>query len=451
MKNETVDMTRGSIPAHMLKYAIPLVLGNILQLTYNAADSIIVGRYVGNSAQAAIGIANPLMNVLIYFISGSCTGIAVLISEFFGAGSHEKLKKEMGTAAKFGGIFFFLLSCLCFALAEVLLRLINTPPEILNMTVSYTRVVLCGILFVFIYNLYSCALRGIGNVNAPLIFLAFSTVLNIFLDILFVMIMHMGVMGAALGTILAQALSALFCIVYVNTRVPLLRIGPKDLIISKGLLKSSLNYAVSTGSQKIVLMVGKLLVQGLVNPLGVDVIAAFNAVNRVDDFIFEPGQSIGAAITTMIAQNRGAKNNTRVKKSLPIGLTMEVVYWFIAGPIVYFSAPYIMTLFAPSPDNPMVALGVTYLHIMAFLYIMPNMTNGIQGFVRGFGEMNVALFATTLQLIIRVAAAYFVIPHFGMAGIAYCMFFGWSAMLLFECPYVFLHRNTKFTVQTASK
>lgn len=449
MKGKTVDMTQGNISAHMLKYAVPLVLTNILQLTYNAVDSIIVGRFVGNEAQAAIGIANPLMNVLIYFISGSCTGIAVLISEFFGAGDHAKLKKEMGTAAKFGGCFFLGLALLCFILAPFLLGLINTPPEILGLTTAYVRTVLCGILFVFTYNLYSCALRGVGNVNAPLVFLGCSTTLNIFLDILFVMVLKAGVLGAALGTVISQGVACLLCMFYVNTRVEFLRIGFRDLRITPSLLSSSLNYAVSTGSQKIVLMVGKLLVQGLVNPLGVDVIAAFNAVNRVDDFVFEPGQSIGAAITTMIAQNRGAKKAKRIRRAFPVGLLMEFVYWLIIGPIVWFCAPAIMSLFSASPDNVMIGLGVTYLHIMAFLYIMPDMTNGIQGYVRGFGQMNVALASTTVQLIVRVATACIVIPRFGMSGIAYCMFFGWSAMLLFEIPYVWCHRKTKFSLPNA--
>lgn len=440
------DMTEGSISQHLIRFAIPLILGNMFQLTYNAVDSIVVGRFVGNGAQAAIGICNPFMNVLSFFIVGVCNGIAVLMSEFCGAKNEKALREEMGTSLVFGTGFFAVLALAVWCLVGPILRLLSTPQEVFEMTGGYLRIVLVGLVFTFIYNLYAAALRSMGDSKTPLYFLIFSSVLNIVLDLCFVAGLKMQVYGAAAATVISQTVSSLMCVVYVYKKVPALKLTKEEYRIARPLLGRTIQYSWATGMQKITLNVGKLLVQAFVNPLGVDVIAAFNAVNRIDDFVFQPEQSIGAAMTTFAAQNRGAKKNERIQKSFRIGMCMEVVYWAVIGTVVFLNARTLMTWFSPEPDNIMIDLGISYLSIMAFLYLMPGITNGLQGYVRGWGQMNVCLISTFVQIVARVAAAAILIPRLGMQGAAYCCFFGWTVMLLYEVPYYIIHRKTKFSL-----
>lgn len=444
------DMAEGSIEGHLARFAVPLILGNLFQLTYNAADSIIVGRFVGNEAQAAVGIANPLMNVLTFFIVGVCNGIGVIISEYFGGKDDRRLRLEMGTSTLFGGMVFGALSLLLWAGAVLILRLIRTPEEILGLTGSYLRIIAPGLIFVYLYNLYATALRSMGDAKTPLYFLIFSSVLNIFLDLLLVVWCQLGVYGAAAGTLISQISASVLCVFYARKKAEVLRLSRKEIRIEKAILGRTIRYSWATGMQKITLNVGKLLIQSFVNPLGVDVIAAFNAVNRIEDFVLQPEQSIGAAITTFVAQNRGARKGERVYRSFRSGMRMEILYGIAIGIIIYVGAEPAMRLFAPDPDNIMIPLGVSYLHIMSLIYVLPGVTNGLQGYVRGWGAMNLCLVSTFLQIGSRVVFAALLIPRFGMPGIAYCCLMGWIVMLVYEWPYFVTHRKSQFTMKVSA-
>ena len=429
------DMTKGGIRAHLVRFAVPLILGNIFQLTYNAVDSIIVGKFVGNQAQAAIGISAPLMKVIIFFIVGICNGTSVLMSEYFGAGDHRKFRREVSTAMIVGIVF-----ALCIALATCIfvrpvLQLIRTPDEIMDITAGYLRIVCAGLVFTFLYNIYAATLRSIGDARTPIYFLIFSSVLNVALDLVFVVGLKAGVYGAALATVISQGISSVLCMIYIRRFVPLLSIPRGEMTVDRALLKDTIHYSWSTGMQKITLNVGKVLVQSCVNPLGVDTIAAFNAVTRVDDFVFQPEQSIGSAMTTFAAQNRGAGNQERVEKSLKTGMLMEAVYWLFIGTLIYLVSTPVMHLFVSDAENAVVGLGSNYLRTMAFFYLLPAMTNGLQGYIRGWGRMNVCLMATFLQIVGRVTSAYILVPRMGLEGIAYSCLIGWIVMLAYEVPY----------------
>lgn len=428
------DMTKGNITNHLAKFALPLILGNIFQLTYNAVDSIIVGRFVGDSAQAAIGTANPIMNIAVFFIIGICTGTSVLMSEYFGAKDYNKLRKEIGTAMSVGILFTVALSIICILLSRQFLILINTPDEILDISTGYLQIVFGGLLFTFLYNIYAGTMRSIGDARTPIYFVAFSAILNIVFDLIFVVYYKLGVHGAAIGTILSEIISAILCIIYVYIKMPMISLKWKDLRIDKELLKDTLNYSWSTGMQKITLNVGKVLIQAFVNDLGVASIAAFNAVNRVDDFVFQPQQSIGSAMTTFVAQNRGAKKPERIQKSFRVGMLMEAAYWVIIGIVVWIFSEKIMYLFVGDTTTEVATLGIIYLKTMVFFYLLPGMTNGLQGYMRGWGKMNICLASTFIQITARVIAASILIPRFQVAGISYSCLVGWICMLSFEIP-----------------
>ena len=444
------DMTNGNISNHLIKFAVPLVLGNLFQLTYNAADSIIVGRYVGTSALAAVGTANPIMNIVMFLIVGICMGASVLMSEYFGANDIKNFKREVSTTMIAGLIFTVIIIILCVMLIEPILRLIQTPQEIISDATIYLKIIFLGLIFTFLYNVYASTLRSIGDSKSPLIFLIISAILNVVMDIIFVVYFNMGVAGAAIATVIAEMFSSIFCIIYVYKKVPLLRFSKNEIVLDKKLLKRTINYSSVTAMQQTCLYVGKVLVQSAVNPLGVDAIATFNAVNRVDDFAFTPQQSISNAMTTFLAQNRGAKKHERIKQGLWAGLKIETLYWCIIVGLVYFGANKLMNLFVPNEGSKVIELGVIYLHLMAFFYILPAWTNGIQGYFRGMGQLKVKLISTFSQMVGRVTFAYLLAPRLGIVGIALSCFAGWVIMLAYEVPVLIKHRINHSSKQKSS-
>ena len=435
------DMTRGSISRHLTTFAIPLILGNIFQLTYNAVDSIIVGRYVGKEALAAVGTSSPIMNIVIFFIAGICTGTSVLMSEYYGAKDLDKLKREISTSMVVGVIFSLTMTAIGWFLSPYILRWMNTPESVVALGTSYLRIVLAGLIFTFLYNIYAATLRSVGDSQTPIYFLILSAIMNMVLDYAFVVWFGLGIDGVAYATVISQALSSTLCIVYVNVRVPLVRLKLSQLRVDGKLLKDTINYSWVTGMQQICLYVGKVLIQSVVNTLGVDSIAAFNAVTRVDDFAFQPQQSIGSSMTTFIAQNRGAGEKRRMDSGLKVGLIMEAASWVVIAVIAYTAARPIMHLFMPDQGNAVAELGVVYLHNMALFYFLPSMTNGIQGYFRGMGDLKITLFSTLIQMIGRVCFAYLLIPVFGVPGIAYSCMGGWLCMLAFELPFFIKSRR----------
>lgn len=436
------DMTKGNIPKQLIGFSIPLVLGNLLQLTYNAVDSIIVGRYAGTDALAAVGTANPVMNLVILGITGICIGASVLMSEFFGAGKHEELKKEISTTLLFGGFFSLIVITLGLIFSKGILSLLSVPTEIIDSSTLYLRIIFLGMPFTYLYNAISAAMRSVGDSKTPIKFLAVAAVLNGILDMLFVAVFKMGIFGAALATVIAQASSGLFCIYYIYKNVPLLRLTKDDLKIDRALLKKTLQHGSITALQQSAQPIGKLLIQGVINPLGVATIAAFNAVNRVDDFAFTPEQSISHGMMTFIAQNRGAKNKKRVKDGFRIGLTIEFCYWILICIVILSLKTPIMKLFISSEDTVTVNLGVRYLTLMAFFYVFPAFTNGVQGFFRGMGNMKITLFATIIQISFRVLFVYIFVPRMGMEGVTYASVIGWVLMLVYEVSYYFKFKKT---------
>nr|WP_314461758.1 MATE family efflux transporter [uncultured Clostridium sp.] len=441
------DMTKGNISSQLIRFSIPLVLGNLFQLTYNAVDSIIVGRFAGEDALAAVGTANPVMSIVILGITGICIGASVLMSEFFGAGDEKKLKEEVSTVLLFGCFFSLIIAALGFFSSRGILRLLRVPDQILEDAAMYLRIIFLGMPFTFFYNAVASALRSVGDSKTPVRFLAAASVLNGLLDVVFVACFHMDVMGAALATDIAEAVSAGLCILYIYKKVPLLRLSRNEMRLDRELLNLTLRQGAITALQQSCQPIGKLLIQGMINPLGVSTIAAFNAVNRVDDFAFTPEQSISSGIMTFVAQNRGAKNSGRIKKGFRTGLMIEAGYWvFICILILIIKEP-VMKLFVSENDTGMVEIGVKYLGLMAFFYLMPAFTNGIQGFFRGMGNMSITLISTLIQISVRVVFVSLLVPVMGLKGVAYASLIGWACMLFAEVPYYFWFKNRNILLQ----
>ena len=432
----TNDMTRGRILPQLISFTIPLVLGNLFQLTYNAADSMIVGRYLGGQALAAVGTAGPIMNLAILFISGMCMGAGILMSTQYGAKQQDVLERQISTTLLSGLVFSFFVTLSMMVLAKPVLTLIRVPEEILDSACGYLRIIFTGFLFTFAYNFFSSTLRALGDSKASLYFLVISSVFNIAGDLLFVAVFRWGVNGSALATVLSQMICCLCCMIYIQKKVPLLRLGKRWLIFDKCLLSRTFSFGITSALQLMCVQLGKVCVQSMVNMQGIAFMAAFTAVNRIDDFALTPQQNIAHAATTFMAQNKGAGQEKRMKQGFFCGVLVELCYTAAVGSCVFLFAEPIMKLFLPEESAEVIVLGVTYLHLISFLYLLSGSGNIVQGFFRGIGDLKVTLISSLLNISVRVIAVFFMlqVSNGGFGCLAWACCFGWISMNLLEIP-----------------
>ena len=430
----TKDLTTGKIMPILVNFTVPLVLENLFQLTYNAVDSIIVGHFVGKEALAAVGICNPVSTLMILFLNGLCMGASILMGIQYGAKDYETLHRQISTTLLSGAFFSFFLTLVCVIFAVPILLLLQVDPSIMDMTVQYLRIIFLGLMFTFLYNFFSSTLRALGDSASPLYFLIISAILNIFGDLFFVIVLKAGSNGCAISTVLSEALCCLFCIIYIQKKVPILRLGKKWLVFDARLLKKTIAYGWASAMQQATVQMGKIAIQALVNTMGVSVAAAFAVVNRIDDFAITPEQNIAHAMTALMAQNKGAGKNDRMREGFRCGMILELVYGAAVMLICLGFARPLMSLFVK--DEEVIGHGVVYLHLIAVMYILPAITNSLQGFFRGIGDLKVTLMSSFTNMTVRVIAAapMVLLWNFGIEALPYSYLAGWIAMLLVETP-----------------
>ena len=430
----TKDLTTGKIMPILVNFTVPLVLGNLFQLTYNAVDSIIVGHFVGKEALAAVGICNPISTLMILFLNGLCMGASILMGIQYGAKDYKTLHRQISTTMLSGVVFSFFLTLFCVVFAVPILHLLQVDASIMEMTRQYLRIIFLGLMFTFLYNFFSSTLRALGDSASPLYFLIISAVLNIFGDLFFVIVLKAGSNGCAISTVLSEALCCLFCIIYIQKKVPILRLGKKWLVFDSRLLKKTIAYGWASAMQQATVQMGKIAIQALVNTMGVSVAAAFAVVNRIDDFAITPEQNIAHAMTALMAQNKGAGKNDRMREGFRCGMILEIVYGAAVMVICQIFAGELMALFVK--DEEVIGHGVIYLHLIAVMYILPAVTNAIQGFFRGIGDLKVTLMSSFTNMAVRVIAAapMILLWNFGIEALPYSYLAGWVAMLLVETP-----------------
>ncbi len=430
----TKDLTTGKIMPILVNFTVPLVWGNLFQLTYNAVDSIIVGHFVGKEALAAVGICNPISTLMILFLNGLCMGASILMGIQYGAKDYKTLHRQISTTMLSGVVFSFFLTLFCVVFAVPILHLLQVDASIMEMTRQYLRIIFLGLMFTFLYNFFSSTLRALGDSASPLYFLIISAVLNIFGDLFFVIVLKAGSNGCAISTVLSEALCCLFCIIYIQKKVPILRLGKKWLVFDSRLLKKTIAYGWASAMQQATVQMGKIAIQALVNTMGVSVAAAFAVVNRIDDFAITPEQNIAHAMTALMAQNKGAGKNDRMREGFRCGMILEIVYGAAVMVICQVFAGELMALFVK--DEEVIGHGVIYLHLIAVMYILPAVTNAIQGFFRGIGDLKVTLMSSFTNMAVRVIAAapMILLWNFGIEALPYSYLAGWVAMLLVETP-----------------
>ena len=313
-------------------------------------------------------------------------------------------------------------------------------------TAVYLRIIALGLPFCCVYNVLSASCRSIGDTRMPLICLVSGAVMNIGLDLLFVAVFHWGCAGAAVATILSQAVCAMLCGVLLWRMEPILRIRGKDLRVDSSLLKRTMHYSYATALQQAGVYVGKLVIQGMVNPLGVNAIAAYSAVNRVDDYALIPQRDIASGMTTGTAQNRGAGKPERMMRFLTVGLCMQAIYGLLISIVVVLLPTQLIQLFVDSSEEEVLRIGTSYLRAMGFLYFLPGITNGLQGYMRGLGKMNITMLATYLQMLVRAIITALAIGTLGLNVIPPACLCGWLVMALLEivCILVWKKKGTLF-------
>lgn len=434
----TRDMTQGNITGHMLAYAVPLVFGNLFQQLYHTVDSVVVGQFNGKEALASIGAAGPIMNILIFLIVGISMGSSILMAEYFGAKDFAALKKEMATSLAAGLALTAVLTALALAGSGLFIRLTRTPQEIAPLAADYLRIVSAGLIFTFLYNILSAGLRAIGDSRAPLYVLMFTTLVNVTLDLLLVGGLGMGVYGAAIATVTAQAVSAFALLLYIFLKVRILWVPLRDLRIDGEFLKKTADFSSVSALQQTMLYLGRLLVQSGVNSLGVDAVAAFNAVSIVDSYVLAPGDSLASSMTTFAAQNKGAGTCDRISRGLKTMLCIAEIYVALVAVVVFSQSRPILGFFLKPQETAAIAFGLSYLLPMAWGYLLSGITNTFQGYFRGIGNLKITLWATLLQIPIRVALTYLLLGAFGVQAVAIGTTVGWICMAVFE---VFCYRR----------
>lgn len=426
------DMTTGNIPKHMLFYAVPLVFGNLFQQLYHTVDSVVVGQFYGKQALAAVGAAGPIMNILTFLIVGLSMGTSILMAHYFGAKQEAELRRELGTSFTAGCLLTVLLMLLSYLGSGFFIRLTQTPEEIADAATVYLQIISIGLFFTFLYNLFSSALRAIGDSKAPLFVLILTTIVNIFLDFLLVGSLRMGVSGAALATIASQAVSAVALILYIYLRVPLLRLSAADLRLDHRLLKQTIDFSSVSAIQQTTLYVGRLLVQSGVNSLGVDAIAAFNAVSILDSYVLAPGDSLAASITTFTAQNLGGRQYKRIPQGLKTMFLLAEIYTISVTVLVLLGRNPLLGIFLKPEETDALRHGLSYLIPMACGYFLTGINNTWQGYYRGLGKLSITLWATMVQIPIRVLFTYLLLPYSGLQAVAIGTIIGWVCMSIYE-------------------
>ena len=443
MANEK-NLTSGKPFSVLWRFTLPVIGGNLFQLFYTLADSVIVGKTLGANALAAVGSTTIIIYMVLCFIQGFTGGFGIRLGQMCGAGREKGMKRSATASWILSLAFTLILTGACCLLAHPILRWMQTPQEIYQDAYDYMLVILLGTGATIFYNIISNMLRALGDSRVPLYFLIISALLNVVGDLFFVVVLKWGVPGSALATMLSEALCCLCCAVYIKKKVPLLCLGKKWRVFDSSILWRTFTYGITSALQQMCVQLGKICVQTIVNVQGVSFIAAFTAINRVDDFAMTPQQNIAHASTTFMAQNRGAGKIARMEKGFLCSILLELIYTAVVSVLVFVFARPIMGLFVGTDSEEVVNLGVSYLSLISIMYVMPAATNIIQGFFRGLGDLKVTLISTILNMSARFLGAWVMIHilHGGFDRLAWANFVGWIAMLAFQIP-MFLFRWRK--------
>lgn len=427
MKTE-INLLEGKETKVLINFAIPMIIGNIFQQLYNVADTVIVGKFIGPNALAAVGSSFSVMVLLTSIIIGLCMGSSAVFSYIFGKNDIDKLKNSFFTSFYFIGVVTVIIYISSLIFIDEILAFINIPQEVIVDSKIYLQIILYGIGFTFIYNYFAAVMRSIGDSITALVFLIISAIINIVLDIIFVVPMKMGIAGAAYATVIAQGFSAIGIFLYCVLKVPSIRLKKIHLYFNKNILKMIASYSLLSSIQQSIMNFGILMIQGLVNSFGVSVMAAYTAAVKIDNFAYMPLQDFGNAFSTFVAQNRGAGKYDRIHKGLRSATKIITIYSIIVTILILLLTKPLLYIFIEKNEIEILNTGIQYLYIVSTFYCLIGYLFMFYGFYRGYGKPGVSIILTIISLGTRVALAYTLsaIPSLGTLGIWWSIPIGWA-------------------------
>ncbi len=440
------NMTQGPITRGIMLFALPLIFGNLLQQLYNIADTWVVGRFLGADALAAVGSSYTLMTFLTSIVLGLCMGSGAAVSMQYGASEMDRLRRSVFMSFTLIAGITVVVNLLVYAGLDGILWFLRVPQSVIDLMKQYLLIIFAGIFATFLFNYFASVLRAIGNSAAPLLFLAISSVLNVILDLVCVLVLHWGVAGAAAATAFSQYVSGVGLALYAVKRYPELLPKKSDFCWNRQELTVILNLSVMTSVQQSIMNFGILMVQGLVNSFGTVVMAAFAAAVKIDSFAYMPVQDFGNAFSTYVAQNYGAGNTVRIRKGIrSAGLTSALFCVLISCAVFAFASP-LMGIFIDKTQTDIIAEGVCYLHIEGTCYIGIGILFLLYGYYRAINQPGMSVVLTIASLGTRVALAYALsATSLGVTGIWLSVPIGWALADAIGIGYYLKKRHSEQT------
>ena len=439
-KSTARDMTQGPILRQLVFFSFPLMLGNVFQLLYNMVDSIIVGNFVSKQALAAIGSTTVIVSMIVFFFSGFATGAGVVIGNNFGARNMDRLHDAVHTTVAATFIFSLLLTLLGTAAVRPMLVIMRTPEDVFRDAALYLRIYIGGISGLLIYNMGSGILRAVGDSIRPLGFLILTSVLNILLDLFFVIVLKLGIAGAAVATILSQFVSAVLILLLLTRTRDIYRLDWKELHIDFPILKKIFSIGMPTALQAVITSFSNIFVQGYINAFGSDVMAGWSCYNKLDHFIFLPMQSMSVASTTFVSQNAGAGNERRSRRGTFLAILITCLLIGVTAVVLTFFAPAAVRMF--SPDEAVIRYGAMFIRTNAFFLIFNGIAQVLAGALRGRGDSRGPMVIMLFNFVVVRQIYLYWVTHFvantpRLVGFGYPV--GWVLCCVMELIYAWCH------------
>ncbi len=433
------DLTTGKINRKLWAFAVPLMLGNVMQQLYNLVDTWVVGKYIGDSALAAVGSSYSLMTFITSVILGLCLGSSAFFAIEFGRKNTERLRNGIFVSFILIGVFSLVITAFALYFREPLMKILQVPKELQVMMGEYLYYIFIGIIATFLYNYFSNLLRGIGNSVVPLVFLFVSVVLNIALDLYFVLVLNMGIRGAAVATVISQYISGAGLMIYTHICYPELRIRKSEAVFQKLTVRDIASLSGLTCLQQSVMNFGILMVQGIVNSFGAQVMAAFAVAVKIDTIAYMPVQDFGNAFSTFVAQNFGAGKEKRIREGIKESLKSVVVFCIVISVLVCVFARPLMQTFVDASSTEVIKIGMGYLRIEGAFYVGIGILFMLYGYYRAVNKPKMSVVLTVVSLGIRVVLAYALssVQRIGVTGIWVAIPIGWIIADIIGISYYF--------------
>lgn len=424
------DLTKGNPMFLILQFAIPIGLGNIFQLFYNLADTRIIGSCLGETALAAVGSTNSLNSMIIGFLLGMTNGFAIIVARRFGAKNEEALKNAVAATLVLGIITSLLLTAFSIFFLEDILSLLNTPDNLMGDAMDYFRIILLGMTASMLYNVTSGILRSIGDTVTPLCFLIASTICNICLDLLFILGFHAGVKGAAWATIISQAASFIFCMIYMWMKYPVLRLRKKDFRLTVNIMKEMYSIGCSMGLMICFINVGSVALQTQINTFGDHIIVAHTAARKLTEFFMLPFTVLGTAMATYCGQNLGAGENGRIRQGISAGLKLSFAWCLAVILITYTMVPYLVQMITGTQIREIIDTASLYLRVDTLLYIVTAVIIIVRNAMQGVGDSVTPIISSGIELLSKVVVAALLAPVMGYWAIIWAEPISWILMVI---------------------